>query len=230
MSGPSVPTKQQKVGSNLKAHNALVAANQSLVKSRNEPVHRAERKFVRARAILLRPIVKPATAIFGEANATYTQALLRAAGDGVAIANARRRARGAIDRALRESFAGYHEYEALKRGYADESRARLAARRDASQVGALDVLVGDVPLRPDIAVQGFRPPFALFDTDTLDADVKAFAVPHSGLVGMNGRSHFEDGDDSLIGFSYNPGFRDSSTRLSASRLPCLRRDFLSEPP
>jgi hypothetical protein len=204
MSDPCVPAKQQKVGSNLKAHKALVAVNQSLVKRRDEPVRRAERKFLRARTILLRPIVKPATPIFGEANAVYLQALIRAGGNGVAIANARRRARRAIDRALRERFTRYHEYEALRRGYADELRARIATRRDASQVGGLDLLVGDVPLRPDIAFQVLAPPFALFDTVTVDPDIKSFTAPDLGLVGMNGRVHLEDQDTALIGSSYNP--------------------------
>jgi hypothetical protein len=226
MSVPSVPAKQQKVGSNLKAHKALVAANQALVKRRDEPLRRAERKFLRARAALLRPIVKPAKIIFGEAKSASLQAFLRAGGDGAAIVNARRRARRAIDRALRERVTGYHEYEALQRSYVDESRALLAARRDASHVGGPGLSIGDAPLLPDLAPQLFRPPFALFHTEPADSVAKSFAVPHSGLVGINDRFQFRGSDDSIIGVSFNPGIEGTYHALVGGTFTVPRTGFL----
>ena len=226
MNVPSVPAKQQKVGSNLKAHKALVAANQALAKRRDEPLRRAERKFLRARATLLRPILKPATIIFGEAKAASSQAFLRASGDGAAITNARRRARRAIDRALRERGTGYHEYEALRQSYADEYRALIAARREASKIGDFDLQIGDILLRPDLAPQLFRPPFALFDTEPLNSVVKSFAVPRSGLVGINGRVHFLGFDDSIVGFSFNPGIKGTFHALVGGTFTVPRTGFL----
>ena len=226
MNVPSVPAKQQKVGSNLKAHKTLVAANQALMKRRDGPLRRAERKFLRARVALLRPLVKPATIIFGEARAASSQAFIRAGGDGAAIANARRRARRAIDRALHERVTGYHEYEALRRSYADEYRALIAARREASKIGGLDILIGDIPLRPDLAPQLFRPPFALFDTEPPDSVVKSFAVPRSGLVGINDRLHFEGFDDDIVGVSYNPRIKGIFHALVGGTFTVPRTGFL----
>lgn len=205
MSDPSVPAKQQKVGSNLKAHEALVTANQALVQRRNERVRHAERTFLRDRTALLKPMAKEATTIFCDAKAACSKAFLKADGDGAAITNARRCARHAIDRALRERTKGYLEYEALRQSYTEESRALIATRRDASQVGGADLLFGDVSLRPDLAPQLFRPPFALFDTEPLNSVVKSFAVPRTGLVGINGRIQFDGLDDDIVGFSFNPG-------------------------
>mgnify|MGYP001181020341 FL=1 len=227
MNVPSVPAKQQKVGSNLKAHKALVAANQALAKRRDEPLRRAERKFLRARATLLRPILKPATIIFGEAKAASSQAFLRASGDGAAITNARRRARRAIDRALRERGTGYHEYEALRQSYADEYRALIAARREASKIGDFDLQIGDILLRPDLAPQLFRPPFALFDTESPTSGVESFAVPRSGLVGINRRFYdFHGFEDSIIGVSFNPGIKETFHALVGGTFTVPRTGFL----
>jgi hypothetical protein len=227
MNVPSIPVKQQKVGSNLKAHKALVAANQALVKRRNEPISRAERKFLRARAALLKPIVKPATIICGEAKAALSQAILRAGGDGAAIANARRRARRTIDRALHERVTGYHEYETLRQNYADESRALIAARREASTIGGLDIQIGNIPLRPDLAPQVFRPPFALFDTESPASGVESFAVPRAGLVGINRRFFdFAGFDDDIIGVSFNPGVEETYHALIGITFTVPRTGFL----
>lgn len=209
-SAVSVPTKRQEFGSNIKAHKALIAVQQALVKRRIEPHRRAERKFLRARAALLKPMAKPAKAIFSQTDPAYAQAFLRAGGDGAAIANARRGARRALDRALRENFAAYRDYEALRRDFAEESRALMDARRDASRVGELGLVIGGVPQRPPASSRLFAPPFALFDVApafSTDSRVKSFAVPHSGLVGMNVRIHAEGHDDSIIGFDFNPGFK-----------------------
>jgi hypothetical protein len=209
------PTKHSKVGSNLKAkaHKALVAADAALQERRNKPFLLAERKFLRdRRAILTKPVVKPAVAIFQENSDAYAKAFLRANGDGVAISNAQRRARRSIDRALRERIRGYRKYETLRQSYANQYRALVEARRATSTIGGLQIVPGDLAL-PDITFQVFRPPFALFDvvpprangsavppSSSGDAD-NSFAQPGSGIVVTNVQFHTED----TLGF-FEEGF------------------------
>lgn len=228
MSVPSVPAKQQKVGSNLKAHKALVAANQALVTRRDEPLRRAERKFLRARATLLRPIVKPATIIFGEAKAASSQAFLRAGGDGAAIANARRRARRAIDRALRERGTGYHEYEALRQSYADEYRALIAARREASKIGGFDLQIGDILLRPDLG-PNCSVPHLRYSTRSrrLPASNRSPCPAPVWSASIVVFMIFTGSRTALLASHSIPELKKPSTRLSGAHSPCLGRDFSS---
>ena len=108
-------TKHSKVGSNVKAHKALHAADETRIEGRLKPFRRAEREFLRdRRALLTKPVVKQAAAIFQEHSDAYTKAFLKANGDGVAIGNARRRARRSIDRALLARIPKYRQYDALR--------------------------------------------------------------------------------------------------------------------
>jgi hypothetical protein len=200
-------TKHSKVGSNLKAkaRKALVATDEALQERRNKPFLLAERKFLRdRRAILTKPVVKPAVGIFQENSDAYAKAFLRANGDGVAIGNAGRRARRSIDIALRERIRGYRKYETLRQRYVDQYRALIDARRATSTIGGLQIVPGDVLLPVDIAFQVFRPPFGLFDvvpprangsvvppSSSGSAD-NSFAQPGSGIVVTNVQFHTED--------------------------------------
>src|SRR5262245_8457751 len=113
-------TKHSKVSSNVKAHKALLAAEQSRIERQLKPFLSAERQFLRdGRAILTKPGVEQAAAIFQEHRDAYTKAMLKANGAGLAIGNARRRTRRSIDRALLDRIPKYRQFETLRRRFAD---------------------------------------------------------------------------------------------------------------
>jgi hypothetical protein len=121
------PTKYSKVGSNLKAHKALAAFDDALVERRIKPFLRAERKFQRQRReILTKPVVRNAAEVFRQHRDAYDRAFLKANGNGVEIVKSRRRARAAIDRALRVTIPRFAKYEALRQQYALDYRGLVA--------------------------------------------------------------------------------------------------------
>lgn len=180
------PSKNAKVGSNLKAHKKLVAADQYLIEERLKPFRRAQKQYIKhRREILTRPLLRSAADLLRANSDAYCIEFMKAKGNGSAIADTRRRVRRAIDRSLRD-IPGFDQFETLRQQYSRDYGGLVATQLGATLVAPLDFALGDIVLT-SVDTQIFKPTYELFDVATIDffALIRrndTFAEPRSGIV------------------------------------------------
>jgi hypothetical protein len=202
-------TRNSRVGSNLKGHKKLAAAEAARFAKRLEPLDRAERQFRRQqRKILTKPVVRNASAIVRPHQEALTQAFMTADGSGIKIQQARRRARRSVDDAFRASIPRFGELEALKRRSARDFQDLVTTHLPPPRGTALDFELGEIPLPGGVAFQHFSPPYQLFEVTPVvprSPDNTSFAQPITGVVATDVQfRHDEFSPDFLPGLPFIP--------------------------
>lgn len=199
-------TRASKLGSSLKRHNTLVAAEERAIETRHKPLRRAQAKFIRQRrGVLTKPVVREASRVFQAHKDALAKVFLKARGDAEKLATAKRRTQKALDETLRRELPQYKQFKALQRSYADES-GHLFNQQLAENLGNhLDLSLGGV-LTENVEVDEFVPTFSEHDVTTIDFDDllvhnTSFAEPTSGVVVND--IEFRHNED-RFGHFYNP--------------------------
>ena len=187
MPQPPEKSRTAKVGSNVKAHKALVAYDARAMEARIKPLVQLHKATARARkAFLTKSVRRVADDVATSSRNTFNRALLKARGDGAAIVRARRKARTANNRALAEKIPGVAAFQAAQIADADEYQKLIAQQRAAAFDSHVDLGPGAV-VSDTVDFQVFEATYPLHDVATpgVGGVVKVdgtFADPRLGIV------------------------------------------------
>ncbi len=196
-------TKSAKTGSNRRRAKALLEKETRAIQTRNKAYRQARAAFMRQRkAVLTREAVKKAKPILDSERSKFARASLRLHGDVNAISRAKTRTQNSIDRALLRAIPGYRRYRAARNAYLKDQGRLFAQEMAGLARDDIAADLGDAVFTDDLDVQGYEPPYELFDVATLDPNNlirsnESFVEPQNGILFNSIRFNHNESDWSL---------------------------------
>ncbi len=203
MAQPPEKSRTAKVGSNVKAHKALVAYDARANDKRIKPLVQLLKKAGRERkAFLTKDVVRVVNDVAQSSRDAFNLALLKAKGDGPAVVRARRKARTANDKGLGQRIPGFTAFQAAQSVNAAQYQKLLAKQRAAAFDTHVNLGLGAVA-SDHLDDQVFSAPYPLFDVDTpgvggLFLADRTFSDPRLGIV-LNQLRFHDDEHSSIFG-------------------------------
>jgi len=203
-----------KTGSNVKAHDRMVAADNRIRERRGKALRRLRRQMARERKAFLTKRVRAAIDTIAAASRSgFNRAFIAARGDAAAIARARRTVRVAADKVLAKAIPGLTAFRKAQLANARVYEQLLVEQR----VAAFDDRVHvdfDLVASDHLDDQAFTAPYPLFDVTAhpvggVILQEGTFADPRIGVV-LNQMRVDDDVHSSTFGFDIEPSVSSSA--------------------
>lgn len=203
-------TKTAKTDSNRRNAKAILEKETRSIRARNKAYRKARAAFMRQRKAVLTPeAIKKARPTLESRRNEFARAALRLDGDVDAVADAKTQTRKSLERALLRVIPGYKRYRTARAAYLKKQSTLFGRALAIPRHNRLTADIGDAVFTDDLNVQGFAPPYELYDVSTLDLGYPgdlithngSFVEPQNGILFNDIRfRHSEDG----WGATYNP--------------------------